>query len=127
MLYTAALAIPDFPLAFGMLIPPLTEASVVLHFLHRLEALVVSGSLAWLCVHVWRHVHDRRFRLPVMALVFLVITQILLGATIVWTSRAVLPATAHVATGALLLATTWLLTLRTYLHLKAEAIAPSVR
>ena len=44
--------------------------------------------------------------------------QILLGGTIVWTSRAVLPATAHVATGALLLATAWVLTLRTYLHLE---------
>lgn len=121
----SALAIPDFPLAFGGLIPPplLMEASVVFHFLHRLGALVVSVSLAWLCVHVWRHVQDQRFRRPVIALVFLVIAQILLGGTIVWTSRAVLPATAHVATGALLLATTWFLTLRTYLHLKpADAV-----
>ncbi len=119
----SALAIPDFPLAFGGLIPPLKEASVVLHFVHRLGAVLVSGSLAWLFVHVWRHVQDRRFRLPVIALGCLVIAQILLGGTVVWTSRAVLPATAHVATGALLLATTWLLTLRTYLHLEpADAV-----
>jgi len=123
----SALAIPDFPLAFGGLIPPpsLTDASVVLHLLHRLGALVVSSSLVWLCVHVWRHVQDRRFRLPVMALVCLVIVQILLGGTIVWSSRAVLPATAHVATGALLLATAWLLTLRTYLHLTNRSAGSS--
>ena len=121
----SALAIPDFPLAFGRLIPPppLTNASVVIHFVHRLGALLVSGSLAWLFVHVWRHVQDRRFRLPMIALGCLVIAQILLGGTVVWTSRAVLPATAHVATGALLLATTWLLTLRIYLHLEpADAV-----
>jgi len=116
----SALAIPDFPLAFGRLIPPpaLTDASVALHFVHRLGAVLVSGSLAWLLVRVWRHVQDRRFRLPLIALGCLVIAQILLGGTVVATSRAVLPATAHVATGALLLATAWLLTLRTYLHLK---------
>ena len=38
----------------------------------------------------------------------------------VWTSRAVFPATAHVATGALLLATPWFMTLRAYVHLEAE-------
>ncbi len=115
----SALAIPDFPLAFGGLIPPFAETSVVLHFAHRLWALSVTGAVAWLGYRISRHEpRERLFRRPAMLLACLIVAQILLGGTIVWTSRAVLPATAHVATGALLLATTWLLTLRTYLHLE---------
>jgi len=114
----SALAIPDFPLAFGGLLPPFDEAPVVFHFIHRLGAVVVTLCLAWLIARIWiRHGQDPRFRRPAALMVILVVTQILLGGTIVWTSRAVLPATAHVATGALLLATSWFLTLRVHLHL----------
>jgi cytochrome c oxidase assembly protein subunit 15 len=38
----AGLAIPDFPLAFGRLVPPLETSAVVVHFLHRLGALAVT-------------------------------------------------------------------------------------
>jgi cytochrome c oxidase assembly protein subunit 15 len=114
----SALAIPDFPLAFGRLIPPLNEASIVIHFIHRVGALIVTVCLIWLMVRIWKHDKESpRFKRPAMILGVLLVIQILLGATIVWTSRAVLPATAHVATGALLLATSWFATLRAQLHL----------
>jgi cytochrome c oxidase assembly protein subunit 15 len=114
----SALAIPDFPLAFGGLLPPFDESPVVFHFIHRLGAVVVTLCLAWLIARIWnRHRHDSRFSRPAAIMGILVTTQILLGGTIVWTSRAVLPATAHVATGALLLATSWFLTLRVHLYL----------
>ncbi|PYS51022.1 MAG: hypothetical protein DMG13_19370 [Acidobacteria bacterium] len=51
---------------------------------------------------------------PALAMLQLVVVQLLLGALTVWTSKAVVPATAHVATGALILGTSPLLTLRTY-------------
>ena len=122
----AALAIPDFPLAFGGLMPPFETAAVAIHFSHRIFALVVLGTLGWLVSRIWRqHSSDTRFTQPAMLLACLVAVQVLLGATIVWTSRAVFPATAHVATGALLLATSWLLTLRTFRHLTPVA-APSM-
>jgi cytochrome c oxidase assembly protein subunit 15 len=115
----SALAIPDFPLAFGGLIPPFEEAGVAFHFIHRLGAVAVTISLAWLIVRIWkRHRADHRFFRLALVLGTLVISQVLLGGTIVWTSRAVVPATAHVATGALLLASCWFLTLRTYVHLR---------
>ena len=44
----------------------------------------------------------------------LVVVQIALGALTIWTHRAVLPATAHVAGGAALLAASLLVTLRSY-------------
>jgi cytochrome c oxidase assembly protein subunit 15 len=113
----AALAIPDFPLAFGGLIPPLESVPVAIHFAHRLFALVVTGAIAWLVARIWlRHRDDRRLTRPAMVISGLVLLQILLGGSIVWTSRAVFPATAHVANGALLLATTWLVTLRASIH-----------
>ena len=37
----AGLAIPDFPLAFGGLVPPFDEPGVAIHFAHRLGALGV--------------------------------------------------------------------------------------
>lgn len=118
----AGLAIPDFPLAFGALIPPFESGAVAIHFTHRLFALVVTVAMAWLVIRVWRQYrHEPRFLRPAIALSCLVLLQILLGGTIVWTSRAVLPATAHVATGALLLAASWLVTLRAFIHLVPEA------
>lgn len=118
----AALAIPDFPLAFGGLVPPLETAPVAIHFAHRMFALVVLGVSGWLVSRIWReHSSDPRFTRPAIMLSCLVVVQVLLGGTIVWTSRAVFPATAHVATGALLLATSWLLTLRAFIHLTPVA------
>ena len=124
----AALAIPDFPLAFGGLIPPLESVPVVVHFAHRLFALVVTGAIAWLVTRIWfRHRDDPRLMRPAMVISALVLVQIFLGGSVIWTSRAVFPATAHVANGALLLATTWLLTLRAfrrYVPQPAVAVSP---
>jgi cytochrome c oxidase assembly protein subunit 15 len=118
----AALAIPDFPLAFGRLIPPLNEAPVVIQFIHRLGAVVVAACLVWLILRIRKHRgQSSRFVRPAMVLGALLVLQIVLGGTVVWTSRAVLAATAHVAVGALLLATSWFLTLRAHLHLAPAA------
>jgi len=44
----------------------------------------------------------------------LVAIQLILGAITVWTAKAVIPTTVHVLTGALVLGTSFLLTLRAY-------------
>src|SRR5262245_20460194 len=41
----AGLAIPDFPLAFGHIIPPFTSSKVVIHFAHRLGAAIVASMI----------------------------------------------------------------------------------
>ena len=85
----SALAIPDFPLAFGRLIPPFNETGVVIHFIHRLGAVVVTVCLVWLIARIWNRRRDNRRYLPIaLALGSLLTLQILLGGTIVWTSRA---------------------------------------
>ena len=107
----AGLAIPDFPLAFGRLVPPLDSTPVIVHYTHRLGALSVLGSVAWLFVRA-RGSGDRRLaRLAALAL-GLVGLQIGLGGLTVLTQKAALPTTAHVAVGAAVLGACWLIALR---------------
>jgi cytochrome c oxidase assembly protein subunit 15 len=120
----AGLAIPTFPLAFGRIVPPLASPEIALHFSHRVGALVVSGFVAWLVARVFaRHRQDAALALPAIALSLLLPLQIVLGAYTIWTAKAVAPATAHVATGALILASCLLLTLQAARRLESAAPA----
>jgi cytochrome c oxidase assembly protein subunit 15 len=111
----AGLAIPDFPLAFGRVIPPLDSGFVLINFAHRCGALIVAVLVLTLCARVLRsHPHDSWLHRPAVGLIALLILQITLGAFTIWSGRAVLPTTAHVATGAAVLATSLLLTIRLY-------------
>lgn len=117
----SGLAIRDFPLALGRIVPPLGDPAVTLHFAHRVGAVIVAGIVGWLVLRMVRwYWHVPCFRRMALSLSVLVLAQILLGGALVWTARAVLPTTAHVATGALLLAVCWLVTLRAFLHLGAS-------
>jgi heme a synthase len=100
----AGLAIPDFPLALGRLVPPISSFAVGIHFAHRVGALVVAGCVAACLASALR---TRRSGLAKTgaALAGLVLAQIALGAATVLSRKAVPIATAHVATGALLLGT----------------------
>ena len=112
----AGLAIPDFPLAFGRIIPPmdlLMSPNVGVHFAHRVVALVAAGLIL---ATAWR-VRTRHRSSPQLvraALLgsLLVLLQITLGGLVVLSGRNVVINTAHVATGALVLATMVVLTLR---------------
>jgi len=122
----AGLAIPDFPLALGQIIPPLTSNKVIIHFAHRLGAVIVTAMIVWTFSRIARSYSDHSllFR-PALAMLVLVIVQLTLGALTVWTAKGIFPTTAHVLTGALVLGTSFLLTLRAYAML-AEA-APDCR
>ena len=111
----AGLAIPDFPLAFGRLIPPLASPEIAIHFMHRAWAVVVTVVAA---VLVWRVVRAYRdepaLARPAVLLALLVVIQIALGATTIWTQKAAVPATLHVLNGALVLATSLVLMMQTF-------------
>jgi cytochrome c oxidase assembly protein subunit 15 len=109
----AALAIPDFPLALGQVIPPLDSAPVAIHFAHRVGALVVLALVGNVVVRAFRS-GDVRFTRPALGLVALVLVQVTLGAFTVWTAKAVYPTCAHVANGAAVLATALFLALRAF-------------
>ena len=102
----AGLAIPDFPLVFGALVPPRFGPGVAIHYAHRLGALAVLLLVTALLWQVLRRFRDERALVaPAVALAILVAGQIGLGGAVVLTGRAVAPNTVHVAVGALILAT----------------------
>ncbi len=98
----AGLAIPDFPLALGRLVPPFPSFAVAIHYAHRVTALIVAVLVAACAVRAFR---TRRRGLATAAawLCVLVATQIVLGASTVLSRKEVAVTTAHVAVGALLL------------------------
>ncbi len=111
----AGLAIPDFPLVFGGLVPPQLDFGIAVHYAHRLGALVVAVAIALTVIRA-RRVTEGGAGLGSLciALAVLVAIQISLGGAVVLTAKATVPNTAHVATGATLLATSVLMTLASW-------------
>jgi cytochrome c oxidase assembly protein subunit 15 len=111
----AGLAIPDFPWMFGGIVPDRWDGLIAVHFAHRAGAVVVTLAVLATAGHVWYH-HRRRRELgvPSALLVALVAVQVTLGAYTVLTRRAVAINSAHVVCGALVLATSLVLTLRSW-------------
>jgi len=111
----AGLAIPDFPLMFGHLIPDHWSQGIAIHFAHRVGALLVMLTVAATVSRVWRHARARaEFTRPAALLVALVATQVTLGALTVLSRRNVWINSFHVVNGALVLTTSLVLTLRTW-------------
>ncbi len=110
----AGLAIPDFPLAFGKLVPPLGSLPVLVSFAHRVGALVVCALASWTALRLLRAGGPRPAWLvrPMALVLALLAAQVTLGALTIWTRRAILPTTAHVACGAAVLAASLVLAMR---------------
>lgn len=121
----AGLAIPDFPLSYGSLVPPKLVGGIVIHFAHRVGALVVTiAALTVLGKVLSHHREDAWLVRPAAGLVILVAVQVLLGAFTIWSVKAVLPTTLHVAVGASTLATSLILALRSFRRLRVTAAVP---
>jgi cytochrome c oxidase assembly protein subunit 15 len=114
----AGLAIPDFPLMFGRLLPPtalFAVPGVAVHFAHRLGALVVAACLVATAWRVFaRHGDRRELARPALLLLVLLVLQVTLGGLTVLTGKDVVVNTAHLAVGALIFATTVVLALRVH-------------
>jgi len=124
---SAGLAIPDFPLSFGYLVPPYWDEYIAINFAHRCGAVVVTAMVLWTVARVLRtHRQVAALRSPALGLFLLLVVQICLGAITVWSDRAVLPTTSHVALGAAVLATGLTLTLRAYRILGAPRRAHAI-
>ncbi len=117
----AGLAIPDFPLAFGKLVPPIASKAVAIHFLHRLGAVAVTICMLWTAFQVFMH-HRTQSKLvrPTIVLLLALIIQITLAALTIWSQKAVLPTTAHVATGAFILGASLFLTFRAFMTFESK-------
>lgn len=111
----AGMAIPDFPWAYGRLVPPVWSTDIAIHYAHRVGALIVTAIVLALVAHVYRwHSDVAQLKRPAVLLVGLVLLQVTLGAFVVLTALQPIVNTAHLVNGALLLATSVVLTLRSY-------------
>lgn len=145
----AGLAIPDFPMAYGKLWPEMDAASVArynqargettalnaitsfqvgLQMAHRIGAVLILLSVAW----VAGAVHRRRSSLGGLRAISLlwlglILVQASLGAATIWTNKAADIATAHVAVGALSLVTGAMLTLMAGRPAAFRGAAPMVQ
>jgi heme a synthase len=111
----AGLAIPDFPLAFGGLVPPAWPLPVAIHFAHRVGALIIVLLVAATVRSIWTTHRDRPELTRTSALLgAAVVAQATLGALVVLSRRQPVINTLHVATGAVVLGLSLVLTLWTY-------------
>jgi len=122
----AGLAIPDFPLAYGKLWPPMdagaiaqynqqrletialnpiTAFQVLLQMAHRIIAVLVLLAVAWCGWLAWRH-HGARAPVTrgILLWLGLILAQGFLGAITILSNKAADIATAHVLFGAVTLA-----------------------
>jgi cytochrome c oxidase assembly protein subunit 15 len=127
----AGLAIPDFPLAYHKLWPPMDANSVALYnqlrlderdfnpitafqiglqMAHRLAALGIFCVVAW-CAWLTRREYAAFLSKLSLAWLGLILLQILLGAATIWCNKPADIATTHVVVGALSLVTGVLLTI----------------
>ena len=120
----AGLAIPDFPLMFGGLLPPSWTAPIAIHFAHRMGALILTAWALVTIAHILRQ-HGQRTELvrPAWLLLAAIAAQVTLGAFVVLTGKQPVINTLHVATGAVVLGTSLLLTLRAH---RARFAQPAV-
>ena len=120
----AGLAIPDFPFAFGHVIPPVWDAKIAIHFAHRVGALTVAVLILATTGHAFFH-HGRRreLRNPAILLLALLTMQITLGALTVLSQKHFIINSLHVVNGALVLVTSLVLTLRAHRARFAEFAA----
>ena len=129
----SGLAIPDFPLSGGYIIPTFNQEmlntiqsmqfesglpfvtlnQIIIHYLHRMGAIAVTISIGWLTLKIFQSKisNERIYRLTGY-LITLLIIQITLGAFTIWSVKEPFITSIHVVNGALILGVSTLLILR---------------
>ena len=129
----SGLAIPDFPLAGGYLLPPFNQtmlntvhamqfdldlpfvslSQVVVHFLHSLGGVSFAIAVGWLSWKIYqlKDSNNRIYRQTVL-LDMLLLLQITLGAFTIWSLKEPLITSIHVVNGAAILGLSMLMVLR---------------
>ena len=129
----AGLAVPDFPLAYGQVWPPLDETfvervnnrridprefnpitsnQILLHMIHRMVAVGILGLVTYCCIATRKRAGRGSFIAGWADLwLGLILVQALLGAATVWSNKSAEIATLHQANGALCLILGGLLTI----------------
>jgi heme a synthase len=97
----AGLAIMDFPLAQGKLIPEFVTFGIAIHYTHRVGALITTIFVIWTSVTALLQYRGRtEFTRPAMFAIVMVLVQFTLGALTVLHLKAPTMTTLHVSGGA---------------------------
>jgi heme a synthase len=138
----SGLAIPDFPLMYGKVVPPMDASTLErvnemrvwklglepvtffqlgVHLFHRVGAVLIGLGTLYLVCMIWRQCSD----IPTLkkwgiVLLVLFVIQFGFGMSVIWTSKAADIATAHVAVGALTFMVSVLIALTCYKLLAVE-------
>jgi cytochrome c oxidase assembly protein subunit 15 len=107
----AGLAIPDFPLSFGRLVPDFVSAQVVSAYVHRVGGFVVAAAVIAMAVRLLRYEKTHPLRGLANLLLVVVAAQVLLGGYVIWSQKQAHITSLHVMMGASTLALTLILTL----------------
>jgi len=107
----AGLAIPDFPLSFGRVIPHFTSTEVIAAFTHRAGGFVVAIFAITMVVRLLRYDRTHPLRGLGTLLMLIVGIQVLLGGWVIWSGKQPHITSLHVMTGAFTLALSVILTL----------------
>lgn len=100
----AGLAIPDFPLSFGRVVPPISSLAVAVNFTHRVGALIVFSFVVYTFFRLRRFEAAHPLRQLANLLLTVVMIQIALGGYTVWSGKQPVITSMHVMTGAATLA-----------------------
>jgi cytochrome c oxidase assembly protein subunit 15 len=96
-------------------VPPSWSSAIAIHYAHRVGALLVTLLVLASAGHVMYHQRGRvELRRPALMLCALLVAQITLGALTVLSGKQYVINSLHVVTGAMVLATSLVLTLRAY-------------
>lgn len=107
----AGLAIPDFPLSFGRIVPEFASNEIVAAYVHRVGGFVVAAAVITMAVRLMRYERDHPLRGIAHLLLAIVAAQVVLGGYVIWSGKQPHITSLHVMTGAFTLALSLILTL----------------
>ena len=107
----AGLAIPDFPLSFGRIVPPFDSINIVAAYVHRVGGFLVAAAVIAMAIRLLRYEKSHPLRGLANLLLAVVSAQVLLGGYVIWSGKQPHITSLHVMTGAATLALSVILTL----------------
>lgn len=109
--FEAGLAIPDFPLSFGRLVPEFVDFKVTAAFVHRAGGFVVAAAVVAMAIRLLRFDSSHPLRFVAHLMLIVVAAQVMLGGYVIWSGRQPHITSLHVMMGAFTLALSVVLTL----------------
>ena len=109
--FGAGLAIPDFPLSNGQIVPDFVSKEVIAAYVHRVGGFLVASAVIAMAIRLLRYERNHPLRGLAHLLLIVVAGQVTLGAYVIWSAKQPHITSLHVMLGASTLALSLILTL----------------